>query len=225
MLDEGIAERQAALVHQHDLADAAARRIGLQAPELVGRAVIEAQAAVHAVSVVLVRGNVRAGKSAARLGVGSLLCDRGCFVHSLISRQQSVPAPGRSSGRRNFSPGASTQNQGAAGPRQPPAKFSADLDTIPTSPTRSARVRCRWQIHRRSLRPLSAAPTKGLSSARTRRRKYLRRGRAQQNPNRAARQGHADLRSSRAIAAGAALMRKIAAAGTRSIISMGNSRS
>ena len=79
MLDEGVAERQTALVHQHDLADSPARRIGFEAPEFVGRAVIQAQAAMNAVRVVVIRWNVRAGKSAARFWAGSLLHDCGLF--------------------------------------------------------------------------------------------------------------------------------------------------
>ncbi len=71
MFYEGIAQRQAALIDQHDLANTSARRIGFQAPEFVGGAVIQAQAAMNAVRVVFVRGNIRTRKSALRLWPGS----------------------------------------------------------------------------------------------------------------------------------------------------------
>ncbi len=84
MLYEGIAERQAALVHQHDLADSSARRIGFEAPEFVRGAMIQTQAAVNAVRVVVIRGNVRAGKSAPRFWGGSLFHACGWIGHSFI---------------------------------------------------------------------------------------------------------------------------------------------
>ena len=67
--NEGIAERQAAFVHQNHLTDAPARRIGLEAPEAVGGAMIETQAAVNAMQVVDVAGTVRTAE-AARLRIG-----------------------------------------------------------------------------------------------------------------------------------------------------------
>jgi len=57
MIDEHIADGKLAFVHQNHLAYAAARRIGLEMPEFVGGAMIQAQAAVNAAGVILVSGN------------------------------------------------------------------------------------------------------------------------------------------------------------------------
>ena len=123
MLHEGIAERQAALIHQHDLANSPAGRIGFEAPEFVCRAMIQAQAAVNAVRVVVIRGDVRAGKSALRFWAGSLFHGCGLIGHGLRSRPRNVPEPGHFAGRKNVSRGASTQNPDAAGPTRSPRTF------------------------------------------------------------------------------------------------------
>ncbi len=54
VLHEGFAEREPALIHQHHLADSAARRIGFEAPEFVRRALIQTQAAMNAARIVVV---------------------------------------------------------------------------------------------------------------------------------------------------------------------------
>jgi len=57
MVDEDIADGKLAFVHQNHLANAAARRIGLEMPQFVGGAMVQAQAAVNAAGVILVNGN------------------------------------------------------------------------------------------------------------------------------------------------------------------------
>ena len=133
MLYEGIAERQAALVHQHDLADSPARGIGFEAPKLVGRAMIQAQAAMNAVRVVVIRGNVRARKSALRFWAGSLFHACGWIGHGLISRPRNVPGRGHFADRKNISRGASIRNPDAKVPIQRPRMFLFPVDTTPAS--------------------------------------------------------------------------------------------
>src|SRR5712664_2301224 len=89
---------------------------------------------MNAVRVVVIRGNVRAGKAAMRFAAGSLfhVCDS--VSHVIIFRPRIAPERGRYAGRKNSSPGASIQNPGAEGPRQPPRTFSNPGDTTPTWP-------------------------------------------------------------------------------------------
>ena len=134
VLDEGIAQRQSALVDQNNLANSSARRIGFQAPQFVGGAMIQAQAAVNAVRVVFVRGNVRAGKSALRFERQFLRRWLRWFGHGFRFRPRNVPAPGHFADRTNVSRGASIQNPGAAGPTRLPELFLIPPDTIPAWP-------------------------------------------------------------------------------------------
>jgi hypothetical protein len=52
MPDERLAERKPPFVHQHDLTNAAARRIRLEAPEAIGGAMIKAQTAMDTMQIV-----------------------------------------------------------------------------------------------------------------------------------------------------------------------------
>ena len=57
VLDESVRNGKLTLLDQKHLANAAARRIGFQLPQTIGRAVIQAQAAVNAARKILVGGN------------------------------------------------------------------------------------------------------------------------------------------------------------------------
>ncbi len=98
----GIAPRQTALIHQHDLADSSARRIRFEAPKFVRGALIQTQAAMNAVRVIVVGGNIRAGKSALRFRCGSMFGDCGTIAHGLRFRPRIVPEPGHSAGQKEF---------------------------------------------------------------------------------------------------------------------------
>src|ERR1700722_282203 len=164
---ERVAERQAALIHQHDLANSPARGIGFEAPEFVGRAMIQAQAAMNAVRVVFICGNIRAGKSASRRRAGWLLHASDLIGHEFIARLRNVPGPGYFADRTNVLRGASIQNPDAVGPRQRPRKFSASLDTTPAWRKRAFRPRRRREIPRRSPRRATGAAPHLPSVART----------------------------------------------------------
>ena len=120
MLDEGFAQRQPALIHQHDLADSSARRIGFEAPEFVRRAVIQAQAAMNAARVVVVGGNVRAGKSAARFRAARLV--RRLLLGSVIasdSARETSRGSGHFADRKTFFTRRINAKSGRGGPHTP----------------------------------------------------------------------------------------------------------
>ena len=121
VLDEGFAEREPALIHQHHLADAPARRIGFEAPEFIGRAMIQAQAAMDAPRVVFVRGFVRAGKSAA--GFESVAACAPCVLAQSWNQIPPAKRPGLRTpfGSKAFFTRCINAKSCRAGPHTPPA--------------------------------------------------------------------------------------------------------
>src|ERR1700688_1133821 len=92
---------------------------------------IQTQAAMNAVRIVVIRGNVRAGISAQPVGAGSLFHACDLVSHEFISRPRTVPGRGRFADRKNVSHGASAQNRRATVPTRYPGTFSIPLGTIP----------------------------------------------------------------------------------------------
>ena len=224
MLYEGVAERQAALVHQHDLADSPARRIGFEAPELVGRAMIQTQAAVHTVRVVVIRGDVRAGKSAPRFWAGSLFRDCGC------DRSWPHIPPAKRPGAKTFcgSKECFTRRINPKSGREGPSTMSADVFIAVGHHSNIAEACISGALQVRKTSPMTPAMIGGaderLSSAGTRRRKFPTRGRAQQSPDRAARQPRAVFQAAAPTPPARRQCEKSRRRGRVSIISMGNSR-
>src|SRR5580704_13341722 len=156
---------------------------------------VQAEAAMNAVRVVFIRGNVRAGKSAPRRRAGCLLRASDLFAHEFIARPRNVLGPGHFSDRTNVLCGASIQNPDAMGPTQSPRKFSAPPGTTPAWLKRAFRPRRRCEILRRLPRRATVAAPPLPSGARTRPEQFRTRALEKQNRDHSARPAPAVFRA------------------------------
>jgi len=67
--DERVAKRETPLIDKDHLTNSAARRIGFLAPELICRTIIQAQSAMNAPRVIVIRRLIGARKAARRRGI------------------------------------------------------------------------------------------------------------------------------------------------------------
>src|SRR5260221_2065773 len=97
---------------------------------------IQVQATMNAVRVIVIGRDIRAGKSARVRGLCSLLRIGYRFIHGIKFRLQNAPGSKLRWDQKNVSLAASAQNLFAEGPTLRPPPISLSAGTIPAWPMR-----------------------------------------------------------------------------------------
>ena len=131
VFDESFAEREPALVDQDHLTNSASRRIGFEAPEFICRAMIQAQAAVNAPRVVVIRRYIRARKSAHGGGVCHVFRISLRLLHEIKFHSRNGRGSEHFADRKRFLRDASTRSLAATAPIDRLHRVSVLSDTTP----------------------------------------------------------------------------------------------
>src|SRR5579872_1085734 len=122
--DERVAKREMALVDKYHVTNSAARRIGFQAPEFVRRTIIQAQAAVNAARVVVIRRLISAGKATHGRGICNFLCTGVRFSHRIRFHLRSGPGSIHFADQKRFSHVSLARNPAVQVPKHLPRVLS-----------------------------------------------------------------------------------------------------